>query len=191
MQTLVRSTARSVRTQATVLGGSLATLWGVFAGNVILGGGLLGFGIHPRTVQGLWGIAAAPFLHASLEHLVANSVPLVVLGWLVMLRDRRHFWPVTIIAALGSGLTAWTIGAPGTVHVGASGVIFGYLGFLLLAGWFARSAGAILLSVLVTVLWGGLVFGVLPGQLGISWEAHLGGLIGGVLAARWLAPRGR
>lgn len=191
MQTLVRSTARSVRTQATVLGGSLATLWGVFAGNVVVGGGLLGFGIHPRTVQGLWGIAAAPFLHASLEHLVANSVPLVVLGWLVMLRDRRHFWPVTIIAALGSGLTAWTIGAPGTVHVGASGVIFGYLGFLLLAGWFARSAGAILLSVLVTVLWGGLVFGVLPGQVGISWEAHLGGFLGGVLAARWLAPRGR
>ena len=140
-------------------------------------------------MQGLWGIAAAPFLHANLEHLLSNTVPLLVLGWLVMLRDARHFWPVTIIAALGAGLTAWTFGAPGSVHIGASGVVFGYLGFLLLAGWFARSVGSILLSLGVAAAWGGLVFGVLPGQPGISWQAHLGGFIGGVLAAKWLALR--
>jgi len=178
-----------VKQQATVLGGSVATLWGVFAGNVVVGGALLGYGIHPRTVQGLWGIAAAPFLHANLEHLLSNTVPLLILGWLVMLRDARHFWPVTLLAVLGGGLVAWTLGAPGSVHVGASGVVFGYLGFLMLAGWFARSFGSILLSLGVAAAWGGLVFGVLPGQPGISWQAHLGGFIGGVLAAKWLAPR--
>jgi membrane associated rhomboid family serine protease len=114
----------------------------------------------------------------------------VLLGWLVMVRDAKHFIPVTLLSMLGAGLFAWTFGAPGTVHIGASGVVFGYLGFLMLAGWYARSLGAIVISILVTVLWGGLVFGVLPGQPGISWQAHLGGFLGGALAARMLAPRG-
>jgi membrane associated rhomboid family serine protease len=140
-------------------------------------------------VDGLWGIFVAPVLHANPEHLLANTVPLLVLGWLVLLRDARHFLPVTLFSVLGAGLCAWTLGAPGSVHIGASGVVFGYLGFLILAGWFARSVGAIALSVLVTAIWGGLVFGVLPGQPGVSWQAHLGGFVGGVLAARWLAPR--
>jgi len=125
----------------------------------------------------------------STEHLLANTVPLLVLGWLIMLRDAKHFIPVTLLAMLGSGLCAWTFGASGSVHIGASGVVFGYLGFLIFAGWFARSLGAIALSVLVTALWGGLVFGVLPGPPGISWQAHLGGFVGGALAAKWLAPR--
>lgn len=154
-------------------------------------GSLTRFGIRPRTVDGLWGILVAPFLHANLAHLVANTVPLLLLGWLVLLRDARHFIPVTLLAMLGAGACAWLLGAPNTVHIGASGVVFGYFGFLMLAGWFARSAASIALSLLVTVLWGGLVFGVLPGQPGISWQAHLGGFVGGVLAAKWLAPRRR
>jgi membrane associated rhomboid family serine protease len=186
---IIRSTGRSLKVQVATLGGSLATPWGVTAANVVVGGSLLQYGIHPRTVQGLWGIFAAPLLHANLQHLIANSVPLIIFGWLVMLRDRRHFWPVTVIATLGAGLLAWTLGAPNSVHIGASGVVFGYLGFLLLAGWFTRSVGSILLSLGVGVVWGGLVFGVMPGQPGISWQAHLGGFIGGVLAAKWLAPR--
>lgn len=145
----------------------------------------------PRTLHGLRGILFAPFIHANTAHLVANTVPLIVLGWLVLLRDARHFIPVTLLSMLGAGLCAWLLGAPGSVHIGASGVVFGYLGFLLLAGWFARSLASIAISVLVTVAWGGLVLGVLPGQPGISWQAHLGGFIGGALAAKWLAPRGR
>jgi membrane associated rhomboid family serine protease len=189
MPTLVRAAVRGVRQQVVVLGGSVTTIWAGFAAQMVTGDALLAFGIRPRTVEGLWGILVAPFLHANPEHLIANTVPLLVLGWLVMLRDARHFVPVTVLAMLGAGLTAWTLGAPGSVHIGASGVVFGYLGFLILAGWFARSVGAIALSLIVTVLWGGLVFGVLPGQPGISWQAHLGGFVGGVLAARWLAPR--
>ena len=90
---------------------------------------------------------------------------------------------------LGAGLMSWLLGASSSVHIGASGVIFGYLGFLMLSGWFARSFGSILLSLAITALWGGLVFGVLPGQAGISWQAHLGGFLGGVLAARSLVRR--
>ncbi len=189
MKAVVRSTARTLKQQVATLGGSVAAVWAGFAAQLLTGNAIAVLGIHPRTQQGLWGILVAPFLHANLEHLLANTVPLVVLGWLVMLRDRRHFIPVTLLSALGAGLCAWTLGAPGSVHIGASGVVFGFLGFLMLAGWYARSLGAILLSVLVTALWGSVVLGVLPGQPGISWQAHLGGFVGGVLAARWLAPR--
>ena len=167
-----------------VLGGTLAVFWAVFIVNTILGGSLLTLGVIPRTMIGLRGILFAPFLHGSLNHIVANSIPFVVLGWMVMLRDERHFIPVTIAAMLGSGLTAWLLGAPGSVHIGASGVIFGYLGFLILSGWYARSLASILISLIVTAVWGSLVFGMIPGTAGISWQAHVGGFLGGVLAAR-------
>lgn len=182
---MAKSVTRSLEKQATILGAALAAGWAIFLLNGLLGGALLTLGIIPRTTLGLRGIVFAPFLHSSLDHIVANSFPFLALGWLVMLRDARHFVPVTLAAMLGAGIMAWTLGAPGSVHIGASGVVFGYLGFLMLAGWFSRSFGSLLLSVLVTLAWGGLVFGVLPGQAGISWQAHLGGFLGGVLAARW------
>lgn len=190
MKTVVRATARTLQVQATTIGGSVAAIWAGFTAQIVSNNSIVAWGIHPRSKQGLWGILFAPFLHGSVEHLVANTVPLVILGWLVMLRDSKHFLPVTLLSMLGAGLVAWTFGAPGSVHIGASGVVFGYLGFLMLAGWYARSLGAIALSVFVTVMWGGVVAGVLPGQPGISWQAHLGGFLGGVLAARALAPRG-
>jgi membrane associated rhomboid family serine protease len=168
-----RSMSRTLKAQATVLGGAVALMWVVFFATVATGGALLSLGI-----------VFAPFLHGSFAHLLANSIPFAMMGWFVMLRDSRHFVSVTAAAMLGSGLVAWLLGAPGSVHVGASGVIFGYLGFLMLSGWYARSVASILLSILVSVMWGGLVFGVLPGQMGISWQAHLGGFIAGALAAR-------
>ena len=179
-----RSITSTLKTQAVVLGGTLAVFWAVFVVNTLLGGSLLVLGIIPRTTIGLRGILFAPFLHASLNHIVANSIPFVALGWMVMLRDERHFIPVTVAGMVGSGLTAWLLGAPGSVHIGASGVIFGYLGFLMLTGWYTRSFGSILLSVVVTLLWGGLVLGMMPGVPGISWQAHIGGFLGGVFAAR-------
>jgi len=166
-----------------VLGGTLALMWVAFLATALTGGALLSLGVIPRTTIGLRGILFAPFLHASLAHIIANSIPFVVLGWLVMLRDARHFVPVSVLAMIGAGLLAWLLGAPGSVHIGASGVIFGYLGFLILSGWFARSFTSIVLSVLVILLWGGMVLGVMPGQAGISWQAHLGGFVGGAFAA--------
>ena len=181
------SVVRTLRVHAWILGVSVASLWAVFAVDTVLGGALLHFGIVPRTTDGLWGILAAPFLHADLAHLTANTASLLVLGWLVMLRDPRHYTLVALSAAVGGGLLAWLLGAPNSVHIGASGVIFGFLGFLIFAGWYARSLARVALSVVVIALWGGLVFGVLPGEQGISWQEHLGGFIGGALAARWFA----
>jgi membrane associated rhomboid family serine protease len=173
-----------LKTQAVVLGGTLAVFWAVFVVNTVLGGSLLSLGVIPRTTIGLRGIFFAPFLHGSFGHIVANSIPFLALGWMVMLRDERHFIPVTLAGMVGSALVAWLIGAPGSVHIGASGVIFGYLGFLMLTGWYTRSFVSILLSVIVTLAWGSLVLGMLPGEPGVSWPAHIGGFLGGVLAAR-------
>ena len=179
-----RNVTQSLKAQTVTLGASVGAMWTAFVANTVLGGALLHFGIIPRTASGLTGILVAPFLHASLSHLIANTIPFLIFGWLVMLRDRKHFLTVTLFAMLGSGILAWTLGAPGSVHVGASGVIFGYLGFLLLSGWYTRSFASILISVGVAALWGGTVMQVLPGTPGISWQGHLGGLIGGILAAR-------
>jgi len=162
----------------------LAAMWLVFFASVLTGGALVSLGVIPRNVIGLRGILFAPFLHGSLQHLLANSIPFLILGWLVMLRDSRHFTVVTAAAMVGSGGLAWLIGAPGSVHIGASGVIFGYLGFLIMSGWYVRSLASVALSVLVTLVFGTLIMGVVPGNAGISWQAHLGGFIAGVLTAR-------
>ncbi len=180
---------RTLKQHAAILGALLAAMWIVFAADQLVGGALDGFGIRPRTTDGLVGILYAPFLHGSLQHISSNSGGFLILGWLVMWRDVRHFYGVTAFAALTSGLMAWAFAAPHSVTIGASGVIFGYLGFLVLGGVFARSFWPIVLSVGVTALWGGLVFGVLPTEPGISWQAHLGGFIGGALMAKWAAPR--
>lgn len=175
---------RTLKQQLSTLGTTVAATWTTFVVNGIAGGALMQYGVIPRSLTGLRGILFAPFLHANMQHLIANTIPFLAMGWLVMLRDARHFLPVTLFAMLGSGLMAWLLGAPGSVHIGASGVVFGYLGFLLLGGWYARSFRTIALSVLVAVMWGGLVLGIAPGQVGISWQSHLGGFIAGVLAAR-------
>ena len=185
-----RQVTRAATTQVVTLGTSLAALWGVFGVNTLLGGALLQFGIVPRTTDGLIGILVAPFLHANMNHLLSNTVSFLLFGWMVLVRDRRHFLPVTLIAMLCSGIVTRMLGARNSVHVGASGVIFGYFGFLLLSGWYARSFASIALSVLVGVVWGGTVLGVLPGTPGVSWQGHLGGFLGGVLAARVFRAKG-
>ena len=188
-----RSIAKEVKTQVAALLGLVIFLWAIeIVDWLVFGGELNRFGIRPRTVAGLWGILFAPFLHGNFAHLLANTVPLVSLGWLVMLRETGDWLVVTIIAALCAGLGTWLIGSPYSVHIGASGVIFGYFGFLLLRGYFERSVTAIAFSILVAFLYGGIIWGVLPNQPGISWEGHLFGFLGGVLAARLLSkPRKR
>lgn len=175
---------RAFKSQLSILMMMFLAMWAVFFATSITGGALLYLGVIPRTVIGLRGIIFAPFLHGSLNHIVANSIPFLLFGWLILLRDPRHFVPVTLISMIGSGMMAWLFGAPGSIHIGASGVIFGYLGFLMLSGWFARSFGSIALSIIVIFLWGGMVIGVMPGHAGISWQAHMGGLVAGIIAAR-------
>jgi membrane associated rhomboid family serine protease len=176
--------------QAAILVVCVCLAWSVeLVDRVAYGGALERYGIQPRHLAGLWGILAAPLLHVSWVHLAANTVPFVVLGWLVMLRRLRDFAVVSAVAILVGGLGVWVLGAANSVHVGASGLIFGYLGYLLARGYFERSFWAILLGVAALVLYGGVLWGVLPGQPGISWEGHLFGFVGGVAAARLLARR--
>ncbi|MBR9761849.1 rhomboid family intramembrane serine protease [bacterium] len=178
------SLVEDVKVPFLILVGSLSVFWVVEIIDVVLPfWGLDQYGIRPRTERGLWGILASPFLHGGFDHLIGNSVPFLILGWLTMFRERWHFALVTVMAMLLGGLGVWTFGATGSVHIGASGVIFGYLGFLLLSGFFERRFGAILVSLGVGVAYGGLVWGVLPSRPGISWEGHLFGFLAGILAA--------
>ncbi|WP_437692216.1 rhomboid family intramembrane serine protease [Sorangium sp. So ce176] len=188
--TETRTITRELKLHATLLGGFVALLWAIeLLDFLIFRGSLDALGIRPRTVPGLVGIALAPLLHGDFAHLAANTLPFLGLGWLIMLRKTSDLALVTLLSALVGGLGVWLIGSPSSVHVGASGVIFGYFGFLLLRGWFERSAVSIALSLGVGLFYGGMLWGVLPTRMGISWEGHLFGFLGGVLAARLLAGR--
>ena len=145
------------------------------------------YGIRPHSLIGLRGILFAPFLHGGFGHLIGNTVPFLILGWLVMIQETSDFWIVTIITMIVGGLGTWIFGEPNSVHIGASGLIFGYLGFLLLRGYFQRNVASILLSLVVGFLYGGYIWGVLPTQSGISWQGHLFGFLGGVLSAKLIA----
>jgi membrane associated rhomboid family serine protease len=186
-QSVTNQLVAEVKTQGKILGGFVGLLWVIQIINAaIFHGGLAGLGIHPRTFAGLWGILFAPFLHAGFAHLIANTVPLLVLGWFVMIRRKRDLLTVSALSALVGGLGTWLIAPALSIHVGASILIFGYLGYLLSRGVFERRFWPILGSLMVLFLYGGALFGVLPGDRGISWQGHLFGLIGGILSARLL-----
>ena len=161
----------------------------------LAGGRLDRNGIRPLEADGLWGIVFAPLLHADWAHLLANTVPALVLGFLVTLTGMSRFiWATAIIWILG-GVGTWLIGDLGgcpysTMHIGASGLIFGWLAFLLVFGWLTRHPWQILLSVVVLFVYGGILWGALPVLNrcgGVSWQGHLCGAIAGVLAAYLLS----
>lgn len=183
-----------------VLHDILVLTWGLNALNwLVLNRAMHWLGIRPRTLVGLLGILFSPLLHDDLQHLFGNSMSFVALGWLLLLRGQAVFWAVSITVMLTSGLGVWLFGrgqyqlaperlaAVEIVHLGASGVIFGYLGFLLFGSLFDRNPLALLLSATVGVFYWNLLPGIFPKQFGISWEAHLFGFLGGILAA-WFLP---
>ena len=174
----------------TILAGSLALLWSIEAIDSMLGGALDHYGILPRRVSGLVGIFAAPFLHGGYSHLSANSASFLVFGTMLLLRSRREFAIVTIVSTLLGGLGTWLFGSlltPLAIHIGASGVIFGYFGYLVSMGLFERKIGSIALSIILSVLYGGMLMGLVPGQQGMSWESHLFGFLSGLITARFVA----
>ena len=179
-----------MRAQVFILFGLVTLFWILeLVDLLVLRRSLDTWGIRPRTVDGLWGILFAPFLHGGLGHLIANTLPFLTLGWLVMLRRTSDFFVVTFVAMLVGGLGAWLLGGRNTIHIGASGIIFGYLGYLLLRGYFERSVVSILVSVVVGIFYGGALWGLLPSGPGISWQGHLFGFLGGVGAARLMGRR--
>ncbi|MDX2257208.1 MAG: rhomboid family intramembrane serine protease [Pseudanabaenaceae cyanobacterium bins.39] len=190
MKQKLQSIGAELKTQIKVLLSITAIFWIVFLVNdLFFRHSLIEFGIRPRNFTGLRGILFAPFLHGGFYHIVSNTFSFLTFGWLVMLYGMGDFYFVSVISAITAGLGTWVVGSPGSVHIGASGVIFGYFGFLLFRGYFERSFVAIAMSVMIAASYGGLIFGVLPTRAYISWEGHLFGLLGGILAAKILANR--
>jgi membrane associated rhomboid family serine protease len=175
---------RRLLRQGIILGSIVGMLWllEIFDA-VVLKGALDGFGVAPRALTSLPALLLAPFLHAGFGHLLANTIPFIVLGWMVMWRRTMDLVVVFLVSALASGLGVWLFGGSHTIHLGISGVIFGFLGYLLARGYYERSMGAIAVAVVAFLLYGGILWGVLPLQQGVSWQGHLFGFVGGVVAA--------
>ncbi len=169
-----------------ILGAVVALLWIIeLADWLVLGGALDGLGIQPRTMGGLQAIVVAPWLHGGFGHLLANTIPFVVLGWFVMVRRTTDFFIVALAALLISGLGIWLFGGASSIHIGVSGVVFGFFGYLLARGYYERSILAITMAALAFLIYGGMLWGMLPLTQGISWQGHLFGFLGGVFVAYW------
>lgn len=184
-----RSGKRWLASVAKTIGAMLLVLWAIEIVNALVGHRLNAWGILPRRVEGLPGIVLSPFLHGSFAHLAANSLTLAIFGSMIAMRSLRELFFVTIGGALLAGIGTWLFGSlfgPLGVHVGASGVLFAYFGYLIAIGIFERRILSIVVSVLLLVVFGGMLYGVLPGQNGISWEGHLFGFLGGVFLARFV-----
>lgn len=191
----VRSVSDGRATRAVVAAQVIAVfvcmLYVVELVDTVLANRLDGAGVKPRDVEGLDGIIFAPLLHAGWAHLVANTVPLLVFGFLILLGGVARWAAVTAVVWLVGGIGVWVTGGDQTVHIGASVLAFGWLVYLLLRGFFARSASQILVGLVLLFVYGGVLWGVLPGQPGVSWQGHLFGAAGGAWAAWWLGRRDR
>lgn len=177
----------SAQRDVAILGSLIACMWGLeLLDHVIFNHRLDRLGIRPRTQIGLRGILFAPLLHGSWKHLSTNTLPLVVLGWLILLRSVDDFWIVTGASWLVSGIGVWLVGASRSLHIGASGVVFGYFGFLLSRSYFEQDVTSAVISLLVVLLYGPLIWGIFPIRRGVSWQGHLFGFVGGILVARYL-----
>lgn len=180
----------NVRAAAITVGTFALVLAAVQVVNVLTDDSLVRYGIQPRSVQGLLGVLTAPLIHASWSHLLANLVPVLVLGFLVMVGSVRQFVAVTVLVWLLSGLGVWLVAPSNTDTVGASGLVFGWLAYLVARGVFTRSwkhilLGLVLLAVYGSVFWTGIVTIAvrdISGVVTVSWQAHLFGALAGVLA---------
>ena len=179
------------RQGATVMAIAVAALWVIELVDLALRHSLDLFGVRPWTLSGLVGILFAPLLHFGFAHLAANSVPLFVLGTVLWASDRREFAWATAFAWMCSGAVAWLLTPPGSLVIGASGVVMGWTAYLLVRGVLSRNVAHIAIGLVVAVGYGSMLLGVLPLRAGVSWQGHLGGVIGGVLAAWFLHRRGR
>jgi membrane associated rhomboid family serine protease len=196
-------TPAAKKTPAWKIGGAtilsfVALLYVIEAIDVVMGHRLDQDGIQPLEVDGLWGILWAPLLHGGWPHLIANTLPALVLGFLVTLAGIGRFVYATAIVWVLGGLGTWLIGnlgvhCPyvgvqcGSTHIGASGLIFGWLTFLIVFGFFTRTLWQIVVGVVVFFVYGSVLLGVFPGTLGVSWQGHLCGALAGIVAAYVLA----
>lgn len=166
-----------------VMLGWIGLLWALEGIDLATGHSLDGYGISPREPGELLDIVPAAFLHDGWAHVASNSVPLLVLGFIAALGGLRRFAGVVLTVIVTGGLGVWLVAPANTVTLGASGVVFGLFGYLLVRGFVDRRPLDVVVGLVVAAVYGSLLQGVLPTDPGVSWQGHLFGLIGGVLAA--------
>ena len=177
-----------IRKGAIVMALVVAGLWLIEGVDTITNHALDAFGIRPWNLVGLDGIVFAPLLHASFAHLAANSVPLFVLGTALWATGLRQWIVATVTGWITSGILAWLLTPIHYLVIGASGVIFGWITYLIVRGFLSRRWSHLIIGLVVAFLYGSVLLGVFPMSTGVSWQGHLGGAIGGILAA-WLLFR--
>ena len=161
----------------------VAVLWLILLAETIFNLNLYYLGVRPHIAWGLIGIVSYPFLHSSLTHLAANSLPLLVLAAGALYFYKEVAWKVFATVWLFSGAFIWLVGTTGSDHIGASGLIYGLAAFLFFGGLFRKNVRLMAISLLVSFLYGGMIWGVLPIKAGVSWEGHLGGALAGTFSA--------
>jgi membrane associated rhomboid family serine protease len=171
-----------------LLAAIVALMWIVEVINTLDSNRLDGDGIYGRSFSHLWGIVTAPFIHASFQHLFSNTIPFVFMGLIIALRGAARVAIVTLIVILVGGLGTWLTSPANVPTVGASGVVFGYAAYLLVRGFFNRSLLELLTGAVVGAVWGGALLASIVPHYGVSWQGHVCGAIGGVVAA-WLLAR--
>ena len=164
----------------------VALLWGVFFLNLILPFDLRIYGVRPRSISGLPGLLFAPFLHSGVGHLISNSLALAPLLFFSLAYSRQLTVEAVIFIALFGGGGIWLFGKSHTVHIGASGIIFGLIGYLLAIGLFRRELLALVVSIAVASYYGWALFSLFVVLPGVSWTGHFFGFVAGVFAA-WLS----
>ncbi|PID49109.1 MAG: rhomboid family intramembrane serine protease [Proteobacteria bacterium] len=176
-----------IREELPMMLAFVALIWLVFLSDLVLPGSFDHYGLVPRDMGGLVGIFTMPFLHGNFGHLLSNTVPLLVLLTLLAGSRADSIKVVLVIVILG-GLLLWLMGRGASLHIGASGLVFGLAAFLVVSGLLERRPLPLFIAVLVVLLYGStLVSGLMPWQRGVSWEGHLFGVMAGIAAAWWLA----
>lgn len=172
------------RRRAFAFVGAMALImWVAEIVDTALGGDLDAYGIEPRDTDGLDGVALSPFLHGGFDHLISNTIPFLVLGGTIALSGLARVVSVTVIVAAVGGLGTWLVAPANTIHIGASGIVFGYAAYLIGRAVWTRSLAHMGAALLIIGIWGLTLLGGLLPQEGISWQGHLFGAVGGVVAA--------
>ena len=180
----------SVRARALVLTIFVGLMWIVRGFDMLVPGGasVAGVGIVPRTWEGLWNIPIAPFIHGDLDHIVSNTIPLLILGALILMRGVIEFVFVVFVTTFVSGFGTWLFGTGNAQHIGASGIVFGFFGYLVFRIAFDRKISTGLIALAVAIGYSSAMMYSLIPEEHISWSAHFFGFIGGFVAARMRYP---
>lgn len=165
-------------------------MWAVFSLEFFGSHHWSAYGMEPRSLTGLRGILFSPFLHGGWEHLIANSIPILVLGTALFYFFKGLAWEILVWQLLMNGLLLWTMGRANTFHIGASGLVYSLAFFLLLSGFVRRNRSLTVISFIVIILYGSLVWGLFPMDPGVSWEGHFSGFLSGIVLALFFRKQG-